>query len=731
MRHLRVLLLLFVASPLLAAGLEVSPPPRGTHPTVSLSAIASNGSGFLATWRDYATGGIDGILLDAAGNRISEDAFRILPRAANLRSDYLTAYGSGYALVWNDASGAAQISVLDGSGRVLRTIAPQVPARPYSIIAGGANFFLYGPKGAADFEGFHVDGNGRLIRATDAALGGVTTLDATYSNGEYLLAATAISGVYVIRTSGTQSHDTLTVIESSPAGSFAISAVAVHAGNNIIVVHSTATAVTVPAVTKTALLTAGGITTTTLSYYGYPYIAPRKLIPANDHYVLVLDAGKNEGSQSDYLNIAALRLDATGAPLDVRPTPVSASQFKRHVEGAARSSSAFGVVTTENVGTGQRIVGASFRSDSGIRDVREDVISITRASQHSVDVATDGFEFLSVWTEETAETHAIRIQRFDRNGHRVGNPLDLAFGSAELESPRVAAAFGTYLVVWTDGARVLAHRVSAALGTRLEPSPIVIATGDIIGRPNVTTNGSSFFVTWSQSGRIHGAVVANSGSIITSVKPLPSAPAAGTQQLDPAAVWDGFQYLVVWTLAPAGLGSPQPSEIRGQLFSADLLQVSTTDVLLLSGGSDPDLARGYAESLLVARRGDGSLAGFFLESSGVPHVIGAPVTIDSGFTGPPSVVYASGDYAVAYTRSSGQLRLARLGRTSPLTIRTLTAPADGAAALAVTPSGEIAVVVSELRVEAALPPTLRAVAYLEREIEDPFLPRRRIAVPEN
>ena len=728
MRRLAFLLLLLVASPLSAAGFEVSPPPRGTHPTVSLSAIASNGSGFLAAWRDYATGGIDGVLLDAAGNRITEDAFRILAGSANLRTDYLTPYGSGYALVWNDVSGAANISILDGSGRVLRTIAPQVPARPYSIIAGGGNFFLYGPRGAADLEGFHLDPDGRLIRATDVVLDGVTTLDASYSSGEYLLAATAISGVYLIRTSAAQSHDALIVIEPSPAGSFAISAAGAHAGNNIVVVYSTATTASVPAVTKTALVSAGGITTTTLPYYGFPYIAPRKLVPANDHYVLVLDAGKNDGFESDYLNIAAMRLDAGGAPIDPRPTPVSTSQFKRHVEDVARSSSAFGIVTTENVGTGQRIVGATFRSDSSIRDVREDIISITRASQHSVDVATDGLEFLSVWAESTAETHAIRTQRFDRNGGRVGNPLDLAFGAAELESPRVAAAFGTYFVVWTDGDRVLAHRISAALGTRLEPSPIVIATGNIIGRPNVTTNGSSFFVTWSQNGRIHAAVVANSGSFITPARPLPAAPAPGTLQRDPAAVWDGIQYLVVWTLAPAGLSTPQPTEIRGQLFSAGLLAPSTSDTLLLGGGSDADLARGYAETLLVARRGDGSLAAFFLEASGIPSVIGTPVAIDAGFTTAPSVVYTGLDYAVAYTRSGGQLRLARLGRTSPLTIRSVTAPADGAAALAVTPSGEIAVVVSEFRTEAALPPTLRAVAYLESEIEDPFQPRRRIVI---
>lgn len=718
MRPFATLAFALYSSALFAAGVEVSSPPRGTHPTAAFADVASNGTGFLATWRD-SSGAIDGATLDSSGNRTSPDAFLILPFVSGLRSDYLAPLGAGYALAWMDRGDVTRISILNGAGGVVRTLTPAVPAGSYSLTSNGAIMLLYATVGS-DFVAYLLDAEGRVVRQSDAVLSGITKLDANIGNGELLIAAATTSGVHLIRIFPTGSRDTVSPIE--PTGSFtAISAVAAAAGNDVLMAWSVATSPSAPVASRTGVVDrAGRVTqTATLPYYGFPYVAPVKIYQASGHHILVLDVGKNDGSASDYLNIAGLRLDSAGQPLDPQPFQISTSGTKRQVEDVAQGSGTYTLVTTENLEGGQRVIGVSFRSDTSVRDIRAEVLSVTRAFQTDVDIATDRFDFLTVWRETTAETQAIKARRLDRNRKLVGDTLELTRGGTRPGAPRVESGGGVYLVVWRDGTDVLGSRVSWA-GARLDASPFVIRRGDIAGKPAITWNGQSFLVSWSEASRILGAHVTTVGTI-ESARALAPQPPAGLSQIEPAVVWDGIQYLVVWTLASGpGSASPAPSQVRAILVSRDLVPVGVSDSLLLTGGTNPELARGFTDVLLLARRGDGSLAALFIESSGVPQVRSTAI-IEDDFTFGGRAMWTGNDYAVAYSALTNNFTtrsfvVTRLTRTSLPRTRSAPLVVEGAPVVGVNQVGDLMILVSESRAEGTLPPTPRIIAYDEDEL---------------
>ena len=725
MRKIATLAFALYSSALFAAGVEVSPPGRASHPTAAFAAVASNGNGFLTTWRD-SSGAIDGATLDRSGNRISPDAFRILGFVNALRADYLAPLGSGYALAWTDTADVARLSILETSGALIRTVTPAVPPGSYSLSSDGNNLLLYTTVGG-NFAAYLVDADGR-VRQIDAVLGGVTKLDATAGSGEILIAAAAASGVHLIRVAPALSQDTVTLIEAT--GTFtAISAVATASGNDVLMAWSVSTSPSAPVVTRTGVVDRAGRLTrsTTLPYYGFPYVAPAKLLPATGHHLLVLEVGKNDGSASDYLNIAGLRLDSSGQSLDAQPFAISTSGARRRVEGVARSGDTFTLVTTEELEGGQQVLGVFFRSDATVRDVRSEVLSVTRAFQTDVDIATDRFDFLSVWKETTAENQAIKARRIDRSRQPQGETLTLSRAGTRPGPPQMASGAGVYLVVWSDGSEILGSRVSW-FGTRLDASPFVIRRADAVGTPAITWNGQTFLVIWSESSRIFGTHVTAAGTI-EPARPVSPPAQAGMVQIEPAVVWDGIQYLAAWTLIPVpGSASPAPSQVRGILLSRELVPVALSDSLLFTGGMSPELARGPTDVLLLVRRGDGSLAALFIESSGVPQVR-ATVIVEDGFTAGARAFWTGFDYVIAYSTltnnfSTRSFKLTHLTRTSAPRTRSTSMAVEGAPAIAVNLAGDLVLLLSEFRSEGTLPPTPRAIVYSEAELERPAARRR-------
>ncbi|WP_245814314.1 DUF5011 domain-containing protein [Cystobacter ferrugineus] len=120
--------------------------------------------------------------------------------------------------------------------------------------------------------------------------------------------------------------------------------------------------------------------------------------------------------------------------------------------------------------------------------------------------------------------------------------------------PTVAAGNGVYLVVWEmeghDTPDILAVRVRASDGARLDSSPLRIATGSPISDlPSVAFDGANFLVTWtdlSSSPAIVGARVRASDGALLDTAPLRISPPDYLPQYSPTVTFDGTNYLVFW-----------------------------------------------------------------------------------------------------------------------------------------------------------------------------------------
>jgi hypothetical protein len=194
-----------------------------------------------------------------------------------------------------------------------------------------------------------------------------------------------------------------------------------------------------------------------------------------------------------------------------------------------------------------------------------------------------------------------------------GTVLDtagIAISTAPYDQMNPSVAFnGTgYLVVWDDrrftsgciwNSEIFGARVSAD-GVVLNPEGIrITSAGSYLFRPSVACDGTNCLVAWEDSrdfgySRMYGARVNASGTVLE-----PDAIAISqrtTGQSDPAVVFDGTGYLVVWGDAGEIWGARV--SMAGAVLDADGIPVSAGP---LSQGR-PAVAQGPGYTQMIAHR---------------------------------------------------------------------------------------------------------------------------------
>lgn len=260
-------------------------------------------------------------------------------------------------------------------------------------------------------------------------------------------------------------------------------------------------------------------------------------------------------------------------------------------------------------------------------------------------VAWSGSRYLVVWEgyDAGAGTSSIGGVPVTADG-TVLEPLLIAGAQGDAVAPRVAAAGGTFLVVWQDlrsGADydIFGARVSGA-GTLLDPGglPLSTAIGDQV-EPAVA-GGASFLVAWSDartgSADIRAARVARSGALLdgpasTGGFVISDAP---SEQARPALSFGGSSYFVAWEDGRGGTG-----DIYGT-------RVSGSGVVASPGGRPISEADGDQTRPAIAFHGGGFLVAWEdRRAGGVAELFAARLTTQGALQDPDGFLVASGDTA--------------------------------------------------------------------------------------
>ena len=196
------------------------------------------------------------------------------------------------------------------------------------------------------------------------------------------------------------------------------------------------------------------------------------------------------------------------------------------------------------------------------------VNTTTAGNQLNSDVAAlAGGGFVVVWQDDSGADAAIRAQRYDALGNRVGGEMTITAGPGAETLPSVTGlADGGFYVTWTldtgPNSNDIRGNVYNANGAFVRSQPVIFASGndtdsDVarLGTDSVVvwedaTNTNIAFRIFSDAGIGGGVLTAN-----TTESGLQENPSV-------AATPDGLGFIVVWT---SGL----QSVLMGRLFSAD------------------------------------------------------------------------------------------------------------------------------------------------------------------
>ncbi len=233
------------------------------------------------------------------------------------------------------------------------------------------------------------------------------------------------------------------------------------------------------------------------------------------------------------------------------------------------------------------------------------VLSYGTDVQDCPDVASDGENFLAVWSDTRRDSAA--ALSFSLCGARLTadgtllDPSPIWLDSTEYEvRPAVAFGGGCYLAVWSDADSVSAKRITST-GVVLDSMPLRIADP---GKPEYYTDvafgDSLFLVVWSARSPsvIHGCRITPAGALLDTI-PLLLVVDQTQQSQHPQVAFDGVNFLVA-----RHDDTPEPDVHRCVRVGTNGAILDTADITVGDAGSvydytAPELAYGNGVYFVV------------------------------------------------------------------------------------------------------------------------------------
>jgi len=322
--------------------------------------------------------------------------------------------------------------------------------------------------------------------------------------------------------------------------------------------------------TRVARVTDGGLVLDAVGILIDSLSADQTAVVSNGDTTLILFRRDSIWADPDSTDLRAVRVDAAMNRLDAVPIRLSAAGYDGwgdcpYSPAAALCGQDYFIVWVQPLVLGEyaednaQALCRRMNRDGVLLDSAPAVLSYGVNEQAHPDVASDGENFLAVWTEirrdSIARAYSVRAARFTADGTLLdSSPVKL--GSTVRLQPAVAYGAGCYLVVWYDDGGISAKRVTPA-GVVLDSVPLRMPEpGRSRYFPDVTFGDSSFLVVWPTMGYsatalqgtaplpgIHGCRVTPAGAILDETPLL--LVVDNTQAPDfPQVAFDGTNFLV-------------------------------------------------------------------------------------------------------------------------------------------------------------------------------------------
>ncbi len=240
-------------------------------------------------------------------------------------------------------------------------------------------------------------------------------------------------------------------------------------------------------------------------------------------------------------------------------------------------------------------------------------------------------------------TGRVRFSIHDASGAELRAPVTISVGPAPQIQPAAAHAGGVTLTAWTEatpeGTFAIRTRPFDGAGTPLAPPAAIPSRGTFQTIPRVATDGSSFFVAWSEGASVYGARVARDGRVLDP-EGIRISDSSGAADVD----WSGTAWIVV--------AGDREFQIVATRISPGGIVLDTTPVPVAPKGEQPDYdplvdCTGQ-ECLVVWRRAIEWQCRFDPCIPPSPQIFGRRVAPDVTPLD-PSPVHLKGDYDEVYT----------------------------------------------------------------------------------
>lgn len=619
------LVLLFLTSSAFGAGREIGVVRPELPANTGRSAVATNGSGFLAAWAVVGTREVTvhAAALDGDGNRGADATIAMAAGAVSALRVF--AIGDAYTVIWADVKGVHASRVSDNGNLLQETVADSSPSAFLAATDGGTRIAIaqQGDLTGVRIVVFDPTEGGR--QELNLANCGKPTDLAFVGNA---LVLTSVSGELCVRWIPL---DGAAPITTRLPGVSAAAAV-ISAGDDALIVWSPA-----GRTVRAAILRRDGFAADPIDIVdaaaGLDHITMARLTRDGEDFLLTF--GANAGPNQNQATASyAMALDSAGR---TRHAPVLViGGYPASIDAAVAADRAVLVMSVAPPSPYTLGTAIDLRNDFHI--LRRNLIAMERVRpqdipQGSISVASNGFDFLTTFRERHYPYYSMGAATIGYDGSPLGVTELVPDGFTLSSSGSLAFAANVYLQVAGDNGSKLLRRFTAN-GVPIDAQPLVIA-GEGYSLPVVATDGRNFLVVWTgNDGRSIRAAVVTPGGDVGAVRTIVTGPAK-RRVGNPQVASDGSRFVITYEI------SREPLSTHDFDTFLTLHAIATT----ADGATGPSItipgANGYSERIASSGRD------FLIVGRAPEGVIGWPVTVDglSLQTPYPRLYARVGDYA--------------------------------------------------------------------------------------